>query len=237
MYMYNNGYPYYYVYVPVNYYHPYQYPLYAQQIPQQSSRPGVQQLIQRIRTEHSNLYTQLEQAGVNPQMVDTLIFLTISYLQSQQNLNRTPTQIYNQFQRDNPWFLPFIRSMNFPENTVNRILIRVIELALSYIRGESPTPEPGPRPEAGWSDWESLGGTLLSAPSVSSWAPNRLDVFARGSDNTLYHIWWDGNRWSNWESLGGVLTSAPGSVSWGPNRTDVFARGQNNDLIHRYQQS
>lgn len=130
-----NGYPYYYVYVPVNYYYP-PNPLYVQQTPQQ--RPSEQELIQRIRTEHSNLYTQLEQAGVNPQMIDTLMLLTISYLRNQQNLNRTPTQIYNQFQRDNPWFPLFIRSMNFPESTVNRILIRAIELALAYIRGERP---------------------------------------------------------------------------------------------------
>src|SRR5690606_31163744 len=114
IYMYN-GYPYYYVqYVPAHYYYPHNYSPYVQHYVQQTARPSEQDLIQRIRREHSNLYTQLEQAGVNRQMADTLLLLVISYLRNQQNLNRTPTQIYNQFQRDNPWFPFFLRSMNFP---------------------------------------------------------------------------------------------------------------------------
>ena len=91
-----------------------------------------------------------------------------------------------------------------------------------------------PVPAGRWSRWENLGGNLTSAPSVSSWAPNRLDVFARGTDNALWHIWWNGTRWSSWESLGGTITSAPAAVSWGPNRTDVFARGSGNSLWHTY---
>ena len=51
--------------------------------------------------------------------------------------------------------------------------------------------------------WESLGGVLTSQPAVSSWAPGRLDVFARGTDKALWHRWYDNNAWSRWESLGG----------------------------------
>jgi hypothetical protein len=47
-----------------------------------------------------------------------------------------------------------------------------------------------------WHDWESLGGVLSSGPGVSSWAAGRLDVFVRGTDNALWHKWFDGN-WSN----------------------------------------
>jgi hypothetical protein len=84
-----------------------------------------------------------------------------------------------------------------------------------------------------WSGWESLGGVLTSSPSVASWAPNRLDVFVRGTDNALWHKWWN-NGWSGWESLGGVLTSAPAAVSWGPNRIDIFVRGTDNALWHKW---
>lgn len=84
--------------------------------------------------------------------------------------------------------------------------------------------------------WESLGGVLTSAPDVASWGPNRLDVFARGTDNALYHRWWDGSAWRGWESLGGVLTSDPSAVSWGNGRVDVFARGTDNALYHRFYQ-
>ncbi len=83
-----------------------------------------------------------------------------------------------------------------------------------------------------WSRWENLGGVLTSAPAVSSWAPNRLDTFVKGTDDALWHKWWNGSRWSEWESLGGRLTSAPGAVSWGNNRIDVFARGTDNAMWH-----
>jgi hypothetical protein len=75
---------------------------------------------------------------------------------------------------------------------------------------------------------------LTSAPSVSSWGDNRLDVFVKGTDNALWHKWWDGASWSDWESLGGVLTSAPGAVSWDFNRIDVFVKGTDNALWHKW---
>ena len=81
--------------------------------------------------------------------------------------------------------------------------------------------------------WESLGGALTSGPSVSSWAPGRLDVFARGTDNSLSHKWYD-NNWSGWESLGGTLRSDPAAVSWALGRIDVFARGTDDSLSHKW---
>ncbi len=55
-----------------------------------------------------------------------------------------------------------------------------------------------------WSGFENLGGQLTSAPTICSWASNRLDCFARGTDNQLHHKWWDGSSWSQWETLGGI---------------------------------
>src|SRR5580700_255028 len=74
-------------------------------------------------------------------------------------------------------------------------------------------------------DWKSLDGKITDAPVVVSWAKNRLDVFARGSDNAVWHIWCDGNQWGQWESLGGKIRGTPTAVSWGPGRLDIFARG------------
>lgn len=88
-----------------------------------------------------------------------------------------------------------------------------------------------------WSEWQSLGGSLASAPAVTSWGPNRLDVFAQGTDNALWHKWWDGVSWGpqdNLEPLGGNLTSAPAVTSWGLNRLDVFVKGLDNALWHLY---
>ena len=72
-------------------------------------------------------------------------------------------------------------------------------------------------------------------PAVASWGSNRLDVFVKGTDDTLWHKWWDGSSWSSgWESLGGVLTSSPGAVSWSPNRIDAFVKGTDNALWHKW---
>ena len=53
-----------------------------------------------------------------------------------------------------------------------------------------------------------MTSVLTSDPAVCSWAPGRLDVFVRGTDNVLWHKWFQGG-WSGWESLGGILTSGP----------------------------
>jgi len=81
-----------------------------------------------------------------------------------------------------------------------------------------------------WSGWASLGGQLIGGPDVASWAPGRLDVFARGTDNALWHRWWNGLYWSHWESLGGTLTSDPTAVARAPGVLDVFVRGTDGQL-------
>jgi C1A family cysteine protease len=85
-----------------------------------------------------------------------------------------------------------------------------------------------------WHGWESLGGQLSSAPAAVSWGANRIDVFGRGTDNALWHKWWDGRAWSGWESLGGGLSSAPAVSSWATNRLDVFVQGTDNALWHKW---
>lgn len=81
--------------------------------------------------------------------------------------------------------------------------------------------------------WKSLGGQLLGSPDACSWGPDRLDVFARGTDQNLIQISRIGGRWTNWVDLGGNLLTDPSCVSWGPNRIDVFATGASFTLIHK----
>jgi hypothetical protein len=77
-----------------------------------------------------------------------------------------------------------------------------------------------------------LGGVLTSSPAAASWGRDRLDVFARGLDDGLWHRSWNGGSWSGWEPLGGSLTSGPAVAAWGPNRLDVFVRGLDGGLWH-----
>lgn len=191
---------------------------------------NVQDVMQNIRSQHDGLYYELEQEGLNRNVIDMMFYFVVNYIMSQQIENMTADQVYSRLQNQIPWSGLMLRQFNIPRNRLDRILIRLIEIVLELIRdgGGQPGPGPGPGPGQGWSAWEDLGGVLSTSPSVSSWQPNRLDVFAGGSDNAMYHKWWDGRSWSIWENLGGILTSAPAAISWGPDRIDVFVRGTDN---------
>ncbi len=89
-------------------------------------------------------------------------------------------------------------------------------------------------PTRRWRGWEDLGGVIIGAPAVASWSRNRLDCFVRGTNNRMYHKWWNGSRWNGWENLGGVIVESPTAVSWGPNRIDCFAPGTNNHMYHKW---
>jgi Repeat of unknown function (DUF346) len=75
--------------------------------------------------------------------------------------------------------------------------------------------------------WERAIDNYIIA--ATSRAVNRLDIFARGTDNGIYHKGWDGSAWlpspGVWEPLDGIFNSPPSAVAWGPNRLDIFALG------------
>jgi hypothetical protein len=79
----------------------------------------------------------------------------------------------------------------------------------------------------------ALADGFASDPTAVSWANGRIDIFARGADNALWHKWYQ-NSWSGWESLGGTIASGPDVCSWGAGRLDVFARGTDNTLVHKW---
>jgi hypothetical protein len=59
------------------------------------------------------------------------------------------------------------------------------------------------------SPWASLGGVITTDPTVIRNGDGRLEAFARGTDNAVWHIWQTApnDGWSNWNSLGGTITS------------------------------
>ncbi len=86
---------------------------------------------------------------------------------------------------------------------------------------------------AAFTPWERLGSSPVGEPASVSWGPGRIDVFTRGTDNHVYHQYYE-NGWSAPEDLGGTVSSAPAVTSWAPGRLDLFARGSAGDLVHRY---
>ncbi len=93
-----------------------------------------------------------------------------------------------------------------------------------------------PAPAHGWHGYEGLGGVITSKPSAVSWANNRIDVVARGTDSAVYHRWWDGANWQGWESLGGIVQGAPAICSWASGRLDMFAVGTDHKMYHKWYQ-
>jgi acylphosphatase len=89
--------------------------------------------------------------------------------------------------------------------------------------------------------------TVKSNPTANSSADGRIEVFARGGDGHLWHIWQvarDGD-WSDWKDLsrhrplpgGDLLTLAgdPATNSSADGRIEVFARGADGHLWHIWQ--
>jgi hypothetical protein len=90
-------------------------------------------------------------------------------------------------------------------------------------------------PPETWSGWGSLGGYCLDGLALTSWGPERLDLFTVGSDAAIYHQFYNGTAWSGWvEDLGGNCLSAPGAVSRGPNLIDLFVIGPDHALYHQW---
>ncbi|MGO8670747.1 MAG: hypothetical protein ACLQVD_05205 [Capsulimonadaceae bacterium] len=97
-----------------------------------------------------------------------------------------------------------------------------------------------------WSGWVSLGGPMndgiKSDPAGADNLDGRLEVFVRGEDNALWHIWQTlphAGPWSPWASLGSPLdrgiTSDPAVFTNSDGRLEVFARGADNALWHNWQ--
>jgi hypothetical protein len=84
-------------------------------------------------------------------------------------------------------------------------------------------------------DWQSLGGIIAGNPACVSWAPGRLDAFARGLDGGIYHQWSSGGQnWSGFQPLGGQMAGSPTVVSWAPDRLDIFCRGLDGSVNHKW---
>ena len=84
--------------------------------------------------------------------------------------------------------------------------------------------------------WASLGGAIFD-PFVVNNADGRMEVFARGTDGALWHIWQTApnNGWSGWLSLGGAIQGAHAVGMNKDGRLEVFARGTDGALWHIWQ--
>ena len=84
-----------------------------------------------------------------------------------------------------------------------------------------------------------FGGTITSDPTAVVNDDGTIEVFVKGSDNQLYHIWQTSQHgnWSGWESLGGALSSNIPVVKNAYHGLEAFVKWNNNQLYHIWQTS
>lgn len=71
-------------------------------------------------------------------------------------------------------------------------------------------------------------------PSLTTWGPGRLDVFARDGAGRVQHAWFD-DQWRGWTPVtpdARPAASDPAVASWGPGRFDVCVRTSGGTLDH-----
>ena len=84
---------------------------------------------------------------------------------------------------------------------------------------------------------QSLRGTLVFYPAVTSWASSRLDVFVRNDvDQFATKAYTADQGWGDWSALPLQLleSSPPAAVSWGSGRVDLFSRDEDGEIQHAW---
>lgn len=84
----------------------------------------------------------------------------------------------------------------------------------------------------------NLGGEITGKPAAAKNTDGRIEVFARGVDNTVVHIVQTSAgaaQWSAWSSLGGTIESDPAVGVNKDGRLEVFGLGADNAIWHTTQ--
>ena len=103
------------------------------------------------------------------------------------------------------------------------------------------------KPNGDWSAWENLsaypkGVAVAGDPAVGKAADGRLEIFARGIDNRVWHLWQTkpNGDWSQWENLsaypqGVAVAGTPAVGKAADGHLEIFTRGNDNRVWHLWQ--
>jgi hypothetical protein len=78
--------------------------------------------------------------------------------------------------------------------------------------------------------WEPLGLSATGAPTMVSLHSGRLDIFARGTNNILNHLIYDG-RWGSWMPSPTTYADDPQAVPWGLSSVKLYSRDANSNGV------
>ncbi len=88
-----------------------------------------------------------------------------------------------------------------------------------------------------WGAAENIGGVVDfgSGPAATSdVVGNHLEVFVRGTDQTLFRKYRYFGTWSNWERVSTPMKSDPAAAMWNQGHFDIFAVTPNYQLWSRF---
>lgn len=81
--------------------------------------------------------------------------------------------------------------------------------------------------------------TFTDGPSAAVNADGRIEIFARGSDQAMWHNWQTspGGSWAGWYSMGGIISGSPQVAVNADGRLVAFVRNPGNIAYYNYQTS
>ena len=89
----------------------------------------------------------------------------------------------------------------------------------------------------GAATWTALSGTVTSSVAATTNRGGRLVLFARRSDNAIWHRFREQglpNSWTDWSSLGGSFSSGPAAIETGQGQLHVFVATPAATLAHKF---
>ena len=87
----------------------------------------------------------------------------------------------------------------------------------------------------GWNTFKDLGGSMLSHVSTITWPDTHAELFALGSDGTIWHDYFvfASSDWSGWTSMGGSnLVTGAAPIRWSDGHVELFATDAQGAVWH-----
>ncbi len=87
----------------------------------------------------------------------------------------------------------------------------------------------------GWNTFKDLGGSKLSHVSTITWPDTHAELFALGSDGTIWHdpFVFANSDWSGWTSMGGAnLVTGAAPIRWSDGHVELFATDAQGTVWH-----
>lgn len=84
-----------------------------------------------------------------------------------------------------------------------------------------------------WTMLYDIRGISVGPPAITSYSPDTINVFVRGTDGQMWGRFYENEKWLAWKAHGGQLTSSPSASSPGSKWIFLAVRGSDNQYWAR----